>query len=613
MLNDEWVSHPTWASEESGFIAHKKNQFEDTLHKSEEERHEYQVHIEALSRTIALLEPLEPRIEEMSPEERAALRLKPDLGGPSKMVYWKTLKKVYGRDAAPEVIRSLQDNPAVAVPVVLARLKQKDEEWRRAQREWSRTWREVDAKNFYKALDHQGIVFKTNDKKSITAKHFVQEIEGVRAKQASKRLREWRDRRGQSQSRSIRKEDGHTPANGHRREKDGDRDSQKEKDKERDRDRDKDKDKDKDKEKDSPLPDLYYRGSLGAQLEYNFSDTGVLHDTLKLIYAFLDHSTAQYSVQERRGIERFLGVFIPLVFRYPGGEFEGGYGYGYGEGYEPMEDVQEPEREVVVVEVEKEEEKEEGEDVRDRDHRDRAAKRSSGNATSTHLTTGTGGSGGGGVSPVDLRKRLLKTVQESSSSSSASPSQSQQRRARPSSRSAVQTRSSSPGSRSRRPSPSGRSKAKTKISSSTSTSTSISTSSGAHHPDHDIEDEEKKKNKKSSSASASAPSTSTYTAPGPAQAASASSIATTAANADSRSNPAAAAAAADVWVREAAVGSPSAGETPTKRRPLYTNTTFYTLLRLVQVSESVRSVLRVRGGERELHIAGKHTAFRKRM
>ena len=44
-------------------------------------------------------------------------------------------------------------------------------------------------------------------------------------------MREWRDRRGQSQSRSIRKEDGHTPANGHRREKDGDRDSKKEKDK----------------------------------------------------------------------------------------------------------------------------------------------------------------------------------------------------------------------------------------------------------------------------------------------------------------------------------------------------------------------------------------------
>ena len=66
MLNDEWISHPTWASEESGFIAHKKNQFEDTLHRSEEERHEYQTHIDAITSTIALLEPLQARIEEMS-------------------------------------------------------------------------------------------------------------------------------------------------------------------------------------------------------------------------------------------------------------------------------------------------------------------------------------------------------------------------------------------------------------------------------------------------------------------------------------------------------------------------------------------------------------------
>lgn len=38
VLNDKWVSHPTWASEEAGFVSHKKNQFEEALHKCEEER-----------------------------------------------------------------------------------------------------------------------------------------------------------------------------------------------------------------------------------------------------------------------------------------------------------------------------------------------------------------------------------------------------------------------------------------------------------------------------------------------------------------------------------------------------------------------------------------------
>ncbi|KAI0718857.1 hypothetical protein C8T65DRAFT_637162 [Cerioporus squamosus] len=180
VLNDEWVSHPTWASEEAGFMTHKKNSFEDTLHKSEEERHEFQVQIEALTRTIANFNPIEARIETMSAEERSNFRLGADLGGMSPAIYERIIRKVYGFDGGNEVLRSLRETPATAVPVVLARLRRKDEEWRRAQREWNRTWREIDSKNFYKALDHQGITFKQNDKKTITAKHFFTEIEKVK-------------------------------------------------------------------------------------------------------------------------------------------------------------------------------------------------------------------------------------------------------------------------------------------------------------------------------------------------------------------------------------------------------------------------------------------------
>ncbi len=163
VLNDEWVSHPTWASEEAGFVAHKKNSFEEVIHRCEDERHEYQIQLEGLARTIAILEPLATRLNEMPLEDRASLRLRPELGGQSRWIYVRTLKKVYGKDAGSEVYQALQEAPAVAVPVVLARLKQKNEEWRRAQREWAHTWRQVDARNFYKSLDHTGINFKQND------------------------------------------------------------------------------------------------------------------------------------------------------------------------------------------------------------------------------------------------------------------------------------------------------------------------------------------------------------------------------------------------------------------------------------------------------------------
>ncbi|KAI0347668.1 hypothetical protein BDW22DRAFT_1319555 [Trametopsis cervina] len=326
VLNDEWVSHPTWASEEAGFLTHKKNSFEETLHRSEEERHEYQVHIEAIMRTIAVLDPLEARIDEMSAEERAQLKLGPELGGWSPSIYQKVIKKVYGRDAGQEVYRALQEYPGVAVPVVLARLKQKSEEWRRLQREWNRTWREVDAKNFYKALDHQGITFKNNDKKNITAKYFMQDIESVKAAQES------------------------DPSN------------------------------------DKPF------NSPGYQLEYELDDTEVLQDSLKLIYSFLDHSTTIYSVSERRGIEEFLRAFIPTLYSFSLHDFNAACGP-----LQPAVDDQ---------------------DMDDAEEIDCGAKSS---RSGRHSAAGNHSAG---IPAGDLRKRLLKTVQEGSISRAAKQSNS---------------------------------------------------------------------------------------------------------------------------------------------------------------------------------------------
>ncbi|KAK7204077.1 hypothetical protein BZA70DRAFT_281422 [Myxozyma melibiosi] len=188
VLNDEWVSHPTWASEDSGFVAHRKNQFEEVLHRIEEERHEYDHNVEGNLRTIQILEPIANRISNMSAEEKASFRLAPGLGHSSKSIYQRIIKKVYDRERGQEVIDALHENPAVAVPIVLKRLKQKDEEWKRAQREWNKVWRETEARVFYKSLDHQGLAFKQADKKTLTTKFLVSEIDTVKKEQTNKRL-----------------------------------------------------------------------------------------------------------------------------------------------------------------------------------------------------------------------------------------------------------------------------------------------------------------------------------------------------------------------------------------------------------------------------------------
>jgi paired amphipathic helix protein Sin3a len=132
VINNKYVSHPIWASEDQEFIAHRKNQFEEAMHRCEEERYEYDLYIEANIHTIALLEPIARRIETMTAEERSAFRLPDGLGGQSRTIYKRIIKRIYD-DKAPEIIDQLQNNPANTVPIVLARLKHKDDEWRKAQ------------------------------------------------------------------------------------------------------------------------------------------------------------------------------------------------------------------------------------------------------------------------------------------------------------------------------------------------------------------------------------------------------------------------------------------------------------------------------------------------
>jgi paired amphipathic helix protein Sin3a len=188
VLNDQWASHPTWASEDSGFVAHKKNSFEDTLHRIEEERHDYDFNIEANLRTIQLLEPIAQRIASMNNDEKINFRLQPGLGGQSKTIYQRVIKKVWGRDAGIEVIESLHNDPVRAVPLVLNRLKKKDEEWKAAQREWQKVWRDQTARVFWKSLDHQGITIKANDKRLFQIKSLVAEITAKRDEQINRRL-----------------------------------------------------------------------------------------------------------------------------------------------------------------------------------------------------------------------------------------------------------------------------------------------------------------------------------------------------------------------------------------------------------------------------------------
>jgi hypothetical protein len=133
VLNDDWASHPTWASEDSGFVAHRKNIFEEALHRIEEERHDYDFNIEANQKVIQLLEPIGQQLLSMTPADLANFRMPINLGGSSPSIHKRILKKIYGPAKGAEVAADLFRDPVAVLPTVLARLKQKDEEWRFTQ------------------------------------------------------------------------------------------------------------------------------------------------------------------------------------------------------------------------------------------------------------------------------------------------------------------------------------------------------------------------------------------------------------------------------------------------------------------------------------------------
>uniref|UniRef100_A0A6Q2WVP8 Paired amphipathic helix protein Sin3b n=1 Tax=Esox lucius TaxID=8010 RepID=A0A6Q2WVP8_ESOLU len=177
VLNDTWVSFPSW-SEDSTFVSSKKTPYEEQLHRCEDERFELDVVLETNLATIRVLESVQKKLSRLSPEDQDRFRLDDCLGGTSEVIQRRAVYRIYG-DKAPEIIEGLKRSPATAVPVVLKRLKAKEEEWREAQQGFNKIWREQYEKAYLKSLDHQGVNFKQNDMKALRSKSLLNEIESV--------------------------------------------------------------------------------------------------------------------------------------------------------------------------------------------------------------------------------------------------------------------------------------------------------------------------------------------------------------------------------------------------------------------------------------------------
>jgi paired amphipathic helix protein Sin3a len=177
VLNDTWVSFPMW-SEDSTFQGTRKTQFEEHIFRCEDERFELDIVLDTNLSTIRIFEALQKKFSRMTPDDLASFSLEDSLGGRSEVLQRKAIHRIYG-DKAPDIIEGLKKSPAVALPIVLKRLKVKQEEWLEAQRSFNKLWREQLEKYYLKSLDYQGINFKALDTRSMRSKSLVCEIESV--------------------------------------------------------------------------------------------------------------------------------------------------------------------------------------------------------------------------------------------------------------------------------------------------------------------------------------------------------------------------------------------------------------------------------------------------
>lgn len=103
------------------------------MYRCEDERFELDVVIETNASTIRVLEAVNKKLNRMGPDEIAKFKLDDCLGGTSPTLHQRALRRIYG-EKAQDMIEGLKKSPSVAVPVVLKRLKMKEDEWREAQK-----------------------------------------------------------------------------------------------------------------------------------------------------------------------------------------------------------------------------------------------------------------------------------------------------------------------------------------------------------------------------------------------------------------------------------------------------------------------------------------------
>ncbi|PKA53860.1 Paired amphipathic helix protein Sin3-like 4 [Apostasia shenzhenica] len=176
VLNDFWVS-VTSGSEDYSFKHMRKNQYEESLFRCEDDRFELDMLLESVNATTKRVEELVEKMQDNTIRPDSPFRIEDHFTS----LNLRCIERLYG-DHGLDVMDVLRKNASLALPVILTRLKQKQEEWSRCRSDFNKVWAEIYAKNYHKSLDHRSFYFKQQDTKSLSAKVLLAEVKEISEK-----------------------------------------------------------------------------------------------------------------------------------------------------------------------------------------------------------------------------------------------------------------------------------------------------------------------------------------------------------------------------------------------------------------------------------------------
>ncbi|KAG5535017.1 hypothetical protein RHGRI_022955 [Rhododendron griersonianum] len=176
VLNDKWVS-VTSGSEDYSFKHMRRNQYEESLFRCEDDRFELDMLLESVNSSAKQAEELLNCINDNTISSEGLIRVEDHFTA----LNLRCIERLYG-DHGLDVMDLLRKNPSVALHVILTRLKQKQEEWAKCRSDFNKVWAEIYAKNHYKSLDHRSFYFKQQDSKDLSTKSLVTEIKEMNEK-----------------------------------------------------------------------------------------------------------------------------------------------------------------------------------------------------------------------------------------------------------------------------------------------------------------------------------------------------------------------------------------------------------------------------------------------